>query len=209
MIFQRQDLILFQGDSITDCGRNRLAPNDMGFGYAIMAAAWLSAMRPEHELRFLNRGIGGDRVCDLKRRWTTDCIELKPDWVSIMVGINEVWRRFDSNDPTATEVYERDYREILGQVREALPETRFILIEPFVLETSPDRAAWREDLDSKIAVVRRLANEFSAILIPLDGIFAGAAAKRKPAFWAEDGVHPSPAGHALIAQSWLNAVEAN
>jgi lysophospholipase L1-like esterase len=200
-------VVLFQGDSITDCGRSRADGGDLGHGYALMAAGWFLSLRPESKVTFLNRGIGGNVVADLKARWQADCIDLRPNWVSIMVGINETGRRFSRDDITSAESYESDYRDILTRAREQL-EARFILMEPFVLPVPPDRARWREDLDPRIHVVRRLAREFDALLVPLDGLFAQAAARREPAFWAPDGVHPTPAGHALMARAWLEAVGA-
>ncbi|MBA2392623.1 MAG: SGNH/GDSL hydrolase family protein [Ktedonobacteraceae bacterium] len=199
-------VVLFQGDSITDAGRDRYQSDHMGYGYAMMASAWFSALYPEKSVRFLNRGIGGDRAVNLRARWQEDCIDLQPGWVSIMIGINDTWRRYDSNDPTSVQEYEAAYRAILEQTREHL-NARLILCEPFVLSTPADREAWREDLDPKIEVVQRLAREFSAILVPLDGIFAQAATRREPTFWTGDGVHPTLAGHALIAQSWLRAIK--
>jgi lysophospholipase L1-like esterase len=124
-----------------------------------------------------------------------------------MIGINDCWRRFDCNDPTSTDKYVSGYRNILQQAREAL-DVQLVLLEPFVLPVPEDRKAWREDLDPKIHGVRELAKEFGAIYIPLDGLFASAATQQPPAFWAADGVHPSSAGHALIAQAWLKAVGA-
>ena len=200
--------VLFQGDSITDADRARFYPDDLGRGYALMAAGWFGARAPERGVRFLNRGIGGDRAVDLLARWDDDCLALRPDLLSILVGINETWRAFDDDDPTPTDAFERVYRELLSRTREALPATRFILMEPFSLPVAPERAAWRADLDPKIQVVRRLAWEFDALLVPLDGLFAQACARREPSFWAEDGVHPTPAGHALIARAWLRAVGA-
>ncbi|MDP6490768.1 MAG: SGNH/GDSL hydrolase family protein [Kiritimatiellia bacterium] len=199
--------VLFQGDSITDAGRGAMDPEDLGSGYAMMAASWFSAACPELNVRFLNRGISGNRAADLEQRWERDCLELKPDWVSVMIGINDTWRAFDSGDPTSTEAFEASYRTILNQTREKLG-AHLILIEPFVLPFPEDRKAWRADLDPRIQVVRTLADEFDAILVPMDGIMNAAAEKRDPAFWAPDGVHPTPAGHALIAQSWLRAVKA-
>lgn len=199
--------VLFQGDSITDAGRGALDPENLGSGYAMMAASWFSAAFPEKDVTFLNRGISGNRAVGLESRWERDCIDLKPNWVSIMIGINDTWRAFDSGDPTSTEVYEAAYRTILTRTRDALG-AQLILIEPFVLPFPEDRIAWRTDLDPRIRVVRALADEFNAILVPLDGIMNAAAEKRPPVFWAPDGVHPTPVGHALIAQSWLRAVKA-
>ena len=200
-------IVLFQGDSITDAGRFD-SPDGMGFGYANLAAAWFSALYPEKHVRFINRGISGNRVVDLTQRWQRDCLDLKPDWVSILIGINDVWRHYDSNDPTSVEAYETGYRALLQRTTTQLPNARLILCEPFVLPVPADRAEWRVDLDPKIDAARRLASEFHAIYVPLDGLFAQAATQAAPAFWAEDGVHPTVAGHALMAQAWLRAVKA-
>jgi lysophospholipase L1-like esterase len=203
------DVVLFQGDSITDAGRNREAPVDLGKGYAFMTAALFGAAYPHLQVTFLNRGISGNRTIDLLNRWQSDCIDLKPDWVSIYIGINDTWRRYDSNNPTSTEQFEANYRQLLERTKESLKEVKLVLVEPFVLPVPEDRKTWREDLDPKIQVVRELAREFGALLVPLDGLFAQASMTAPPAYWAYDGVHPSPAGHALIAKAWLRTVGAN
>ena len=197
--------VLFQGDSITDAGRSRENPAELGRGYPHLVAAWFGMLQPELRVRFLNRCISGNRARDLQSRWQADCLDLKPDWVSILIGINDTWRRFDRQDPTAAADFAASYRDILRRTQDAL-QARLILLEPFVLPHPADRKAWREDLDPKIAVVRELALEFNAVYIPLDGLFAAAAARREPSFWAADGVHPTPSGHALIARAWLEAV---
>jgi lysophospholipase L1-like esterase len=198
-------LVLFQGDSITDAGRSRSDDAGLGGGYVNMIAAWLSARCPERRIRFLNRGISGNRAKDLLARWQADALDLKPNWVSIMIGINDTWRRYDRGDPTSAEDYEASYRAILELTRRQT-SARLVICEPFLLPHPPDRIPWREDLDPKIAAARRLAREFEALYVPLDGIFAAASTQRECAFWAADGVHPTQAGHALIAQSWLRAV---
>jgi acyl-CoA thioesterase I len=202
---QDQDLVLFIGDSVTDCGRSFENDANLGSGYAALIAAWYSALHPQQEVGFLNRGISGNRVRDLRARWASDCLAPRPTLVSVLIGINDTWRRYDSNDPTSTADFERDYRAILDSTRDTLG-ARLVLCEPFVLPVPADRKAWRVDLDPRIQVVRQLAGEYGATLVPLDGIFAqAAAARRDPAFWTPDGVHPSPAGHALIAQAWLSS----
>ncbi len=200
--------VLFQGDSITDADRARFYPDDLGRGYALMAAGWFAARHPELGAHFLNRGVSGDRVIDLLARWEDDCLALRPDLLTILIGVNETWRAFDAGDPTTTDAFERGYRALLTRTHETLPATRFILMEPFLLPVAPEHDAWRADLDPKIQATRRLAREFGATLIPLDGLFAQAATRREAAFWAADGVHPTPAGHALIAQAWLRTVGA-
>ena len=200
-------LVLFQGDSITDCGRGREDDGALGCGYAMIASAWFSAAYPERGVRFLNRGIGGNRVAHLRERWQEDCIALAPDWVSIMIGINDTWHGMGSGGGTPIEEWAADYHHILTRVREEL-DARLILMEPFLVPHPPDRAEWRPDLDPRIRVTRELAREFDALLVPLDGEFAQACARRGPASWAGDGVHPTPAGHALIARAWLRTVGA-
>jgi len=199
--------VLFQGDSVTDCGRSRENDTMLGGGYAAQIAARFTAAYPEKGVRFLNRGISGNRSKDLVARWQLDCIDLKPDWVSILIGINDTWRRYDRDDPTGVEAYTANCRELLRLTRENT-KARIILLEPFVLPYPEDRKAWRADLDLKINALRLLALEFKAIYVPLDGLLAAAACRACPAQWAADGVHPTPAGHALIARHWLTALGA-
>jgi len=206
LLLQPGARVLFQGDSITDAGRGREDDTQLGYGYANYIAAWLSASYPERRLTFLNRGISGNRVYDMEARWTEDCIDLQPDWLSILIGINDTWRRYDSNTPSPIPEFEASYRRILERVKNET-KAQLILLEPFVLPTPPDRIAWREDLDPRIDVVRRLARDFGALYVPYDGLFASASTQREPAYWAADGVHPTQAGHALMAQAWINAVE--
>lgn len=209
-MFESNDHILFFGDSITDAGRNRDAkpgePDGWGGGYVHQIAAYLSAQDPADELVFTNKGISGNRVYDLETRLEEDVLRLEPDVVSILIGINDVWRRYDKNLASELKNFEATYRRIVEKISD--DGAQLVLLEPFVLPVPEDRRNWREDLDPKITVVRDLAREFGATLVPLDGIFAAASCKREPAFWAHDGVHPSPAGHALIARSWIDAMEA-
>ncbi|MEK0315806.1 SGNH/GDSL hydrolase family protein [Cohnella sp. 56] len=200
-----QAVVLFQGDSITDWGRNYSDFGSLGNGYPLLVAAEFGRQYPEKQVTFLNRGIGGNRVVDLERRWQEDCLDLKPDWVSIYIGINDTWRRYDSGDTTSVEAFYERYRKLIVRTRDEL-DARLVLVEPFVLPVPGDRKSWREDLDPKIQAVRELAREFSAAYVPLDGLFAAASSRVDPAYWAGDGVHPSPAGHALIAKAWLDAV---
>ncbi|WP_422659994.1 SGNH/GDSL hydrolase family protein [Paenibacillus sp. EC2-1] len=202
---RKDDIVLFQGDSITDAGRDRSNPNDLGTGYPLMTAGLIGMSHPEMNIKFVNRGISGHRVKDLQERWQEDCLDLKPTWVSVYIGINDCWRRYDAQDPTSVEQFKAGYRELLKQTKETL-DANLILLEPFVLPYPEDRKAWREDLDPKIHAVRELAAEFNALLVPLDGLFAAAATRREPAYWAPDGVHPSPAGHALIARAWMETM---
>ena len=205
MIISQGDLVLFQGDSITDAKRDR-SIDSLGTGYVYIAASLFSALYPEKQVRFMNRGISGNRVVDLQDRWEEDCLNLQPDVLSIMIGINDCWRRYDRNLHTTTDSYLQGYRRLLERVRENLSATKLVLLEPFLVPALPEQKESREDLDPKIQAVRELAREFGAVYVPLDGLFAAACTRREPGFWAPDGVHPSPAGHALIARAWLEAV---
>ena len=205
MIISQGDLVLFQGDSITDAKRDR-SIDSLGTGYVYIAASLFSALYPEKQVRFMNRGISGNRVVDLQDRWEEDCLNLQPDVLSIMIGINDCWRRYDRNLHTTTDSYLQGYRSLLERVRENLSATKLVLLEPFLVPALPEQKESREDLDPKIQAVRELAREFGAVYVPLDGLFAAACTRREPGFWAPDGVHPSPAGHALIARAWLEAV---
>jgi lysophospholipase L1-like esterase len=206
-LIEQNAVVLFQGDSITDAGRHRPDGANLGSGYANLATALFTSKYPEKQATFLNRGISGDRVVDLERRWEEDCLDLKPTWLSVYVGINDTWRRYDSNNPLSTEEYYTTYRRLLSRAKEQL-NAGLILIEPFVLPVNESQKQWREDLDPKIQAVRELAGEFKTLYVPLDGLFAQAAAQTGPAYWAPDGVHPSHAGAALIANAWLQAVKA-
>ena len=187
--------ILFQGDSVTDCSRDRLDPHGLGGGYPLYVSQALPSTK------VLNRGVSGHRAKDLVARWQEDCLALNPDVVSIMVGINDVWRRYDSNDPTSDEAYEASYRKLLEPL--AARKIKILLILPFLLDVSASVTAMREDLDGKQAVVRRLAGEFGAVLLDADMLFREAVREtgNPPAHYAGDGVHPTEAGHRLLAEA--------
>lgn len=197
--------VLFQGDSITDAGRIYGDDQSLGEGYANMIAAWLHARHPAADYTFLNRGVGGNRASDLEARWSEDCIALKPDWVSILIGINDTWRRYDSNLPSAIDAFEACCRRLLDRVKTET-SAQIILLEPFLLPSAPELDAWREDLDPRITAIRRVARDYQTLYLPLDGLFAAATTRQPPVRWAPDGVHPSQAGHALIARAWIEAL---
>ncbi|MFR9778717.1 SGNH/GDSL hydrolase family protein [Micromonospora sp. MS34] len=194
--------VLFIGDSITDAGRDRACGDDLGTGYAMMAGAWFTARHPGHRVGFVNRGVSGDRVRDLRARWEIDCLALAPNVVSILIGVNDTWRRYDRDDPTSAPGFARDYRHILESTRRL--GARLVLVEPFLVPLDDGQRGWRADLDPKVDVVRRLAAEFDATLVAVDELFQAAGVDGR--VWTRDGVHPTPFGHALIAQAWLRAV---
>jgi lysophospholipase L1-like esterase len=206
--FAERETILFQGDSVTEGGRDRTDAQSLGQGYPLFVAAMLPVLRPSIDLTFINKGVAGDRVMDLEARWTEDCIALNPTVVSILIGINETWRRFDSGDRTPAGVFEWRYRVILERVKNELG-AKIIILEPFLLHVYNEQRLWRDDLNAKIEAARRLAAEFGALYVALDGKFAAAATKKPPSFWAADGIHPTNAGHGLIADAWMRAVLAD
>lgn len=201
---EKKTTILFQGDSITDADRNREIATDLGKGYVNKINLLLSADGQNKNIEITNRGISGDRVIDLNKRWDKDCININPTVVSILIGINDCWRRYDNNDPTTADEFKKDYRYILNQVKERT-DAKIILCEPFVLSIPEDRIQWREDLDPKIKAVWELSKEFDALYLPLDKIFKEASVSVAPILLAEDGVHPTPRGHNLIAKEWIKA----
>jgi lysophospholipase L1-like esterase len=191
--------ILFQGDSITDAGRKSNHNESLGDGYVMMTAAWLSALYPEYHMKFYNRGVGGNRIRDLRNRWKKDCLDLRPNLVSILIGVNDVnWKA------TSTENFQSDYTSILEQTQPL--KCQIVLLEPFLVHSSRNFLELTEVLNKKIEVVRKLAHEFETKLIPLNDIFMKACIKREPSFWSFDGAHPTLAGYALIAQSWIKGV---
>ncbi len=196
--------ILFQGDSITDGGRDKSDLSDLGRGYAALAAKRLLSEFPDRQLEFINRGVGGDRAYNLKRRWQEDCIDLKPDLVSILIGINDIWKPADL--PWVDYDYEEDYRFILEKVKRET-KAKIIILEPFLLHVLPDRDQWRKNFNLKIDAARKLAREYADAFIPLDGYFARASVQEDPAYWAEDGVHPTGAGVELIADHYVETLK--
>lgn len=206
MFIQSNDTILFTGDSITDCSRDRQGGSDIGKGYVRLVVSQLKAAVASPELTCLNRGISGNRVYDVEARLKEDLLDLKPSIVSMLIGINDTWRRYDSDIPSPIDEFTASYRRILEAIRDNL-DAQIVMLEPFVLPVPEERRTWREDLNPRIDAVRDLAWEFGAELIPLDGMFAEAATRAPADFWLPDGVHPSEAGHGLIADAWIERAE--
>lgn len=208
---QRQTVIMFQGDSITDGGRGRTEDLNhiLGHSYPYIIASKLGYEYAELLPQFINRGISGNRVSDLYARWNEDAISLKPDLISILIGVNDAWRIMNRLPAGASDRFERAYRHLLEETRDVLPETALVLLEPFILKvgaTEENWEEWRSKLDHYGAVVRELSQEFGAVFVPLQETFDRAAARVDAGYWLWDGVHPTAAGHHLIAQEWLKVV---
>jgi len=201
-------LVLFQGDSITDVQRDRTRPLSMGGGYAVMVAGWYLLQHENSRVSFLNRGISGNQARDLRARWKEDALDLKPALLSILVGTNDAWRNFDSTTGRTDAEFEEDLRALLEDSINAGID-KIVLGEPFLLPAKNLNVPFEpmfDDISRKGAVVRRLADEYNTAFVPYATMFAEACKRREPEFWAPDGVHPSPAGHALMAREWLRAV---
>ncbi len=194
--------ILFQGDSITDCGRSREDLADCGPGFPGKIKAYLDLFFPG-EYEVINRGVSGNRTTELAARWQRDCLDLKPDMLTVLIGVNDTWRRYDRDLLTTAQTFEKNYRYLLESAKQSLPGAKILLMVPFLLPVRPEWEAWREDLDPKKNIVKKLAIEYGTDLLALDGLFARMCTKAAPSHWSADGVHPTDAGHSVIARKWL------
>ena len=198
--------ILFQGDSITDGNRGRNTdPNHiLGHGYQALISSRYGADFPESNLTFINRGISGHRVSDLARRWQTDTIELKPDILSILVGIN------DLNSGVSAQQFEQQYDQLLAETIKSLPNVRLVLGEPFGLPVGRKKSNWethRIQLEERIAIVNKLGQKYHAPVVHYQKMFQNATNQAPAEYWIWDGVHPTYAGHQLMADEWIRTVK--
>jgi len=209
---REESVILFQGDSITDAGRKRESkdPNNqnaLGGGYAFLTAAELLDIFAVKNLKIFNRGISGNKVFQLAERWQADCLDLKPSVLSILIGVNDYWHKHNGNYDGTVEIYERDFRALLKRTKEALPDVKFVVCEPFaVLGCKAVDGTWFPEFDKYRAAAKKLAIEYDAIFIPYHDIFARASKIVPPTYWTGDGVHPSVAGAKLMADAWMKYV---
>jgi lysophospholipase L1-like esterase len=211
-LIRKSEVILFQGDSITDAGRSREkagVPNEqpgMGNGYAWLAVAELLVDRPKDDLKIYNRGISGNKVYQLAERWQADCLDLKPTLLSILIGVNDLWHKLTGKYDGTVQVYERDYHALIERTRKALPKVKLVICEPFVLRCGAVNDKWFPEFDTYRAAARRVAETHRAAFIPFQAMFDEAIKYAPPAHWAADGVHPTSAGASLMAHNWLRTV---
>ena len=203
-------ILLFQGDSITDCGRITCGGagypvNLYGPGYPGLIAAKLLGEQPEVGWNVINRGISGNRIIDLYARWKIDALNLKPDIISILVGVNDTAHEKIHSNGVEVPRYDRFYRELLAWSLKELPQVEFILMEPFVLSFGAVQESWLEDVAVRGEAVRKIAEDHNAVFVPLQNVFNDALKKAPAEYWMVDGVHPTPAGHQLIMNAWFVA----
>jgi len=210
---QKNDVVLFQGDSITDWGRKKDEPNPntfgaFGGGYAYVAAAGLLSQYPEKNLQVYNKGISGNKVYQLAERWDADCLNLKPNVLSILIGVNDYWHTLNGSYNGTIEKYRTDYRALLDRTKQALPNVKLIIGEPFaVKDVKAVTDKWYPAFDEYRAAAKEIAAQYNAIFIPYQSIFDKALQSAPGSYWTLDGVHPSPAGAGLMAKAWLETVK--
>jgi len=206
-------VILFQGDSITDGNRGRTPdPNHiMGHGYAFSLASRLGADYAEKKLVFYNRGISGNKINDLASRWQSDTLDLKPNLLSMLVGVNDTASVVFKREPIITaEKYEEIYKSLLDQTLKQFPDLLLVLCEPFILEVGKVKDNWttyQPEMKKRQVIVAKLARQYDAVFVGFQEIFNKACNRAPAAYWMWDGVHPTVAGHELMAREWLLQVE--
>ncbi len=210
--FNKGDVVLFQGDSITDAGRKRdnLNVNNgqaFGSGYAMLAAAYLLNKFSDKELQLYNRGISGNKVYQLAERWDEDCIKLKPSVLSILIGVNDFWHKLNGKYAGTVDVYRNDFKALLERTKQQLPDVKLIIGEPFAVpgvKAVDDK--WYPEFPEYQKAAREMADSFGAVWIPYQHVFDNAQKKAPGKYWTDDGVHPNIAGIQLMATAWLEAV---
>lgn len=210
---KKGDAILFQGDSITDAGRNRgtgqaNVARALGSGYPLLIGCELLRDHADLGLKVYNRGISGNKVPDLDARWQADCLDLQPSLLSILIGVNDIWHKLGGRYDGTVEDYQKGLAALLARTRKGLPKTTLVVCEPFVLRCGAVNDKWFPEFDQRRAAAKVVADDAGAIWVPFQTMFDKAVqqAGTESGVWAGDGVHPSLAGHALMAQAWRRVV---
>ncbi len=201
--------ILFQGDSITDAGRNRDNDNELGIGYPLLVSADLGFKYPE-EFNFINKGISGNRIVDLDARIKRDIINIRPDYLTILIGINDVWHEINDRNGIDNKKFFRVYSAIIEEIKARLPELKIFILEPFVLRasaTDDDWGVFRRETEMRAESAKAIAEKYGLTFIPLQEKFDELAKKAEASYWLSDGVHPTSAGHRMIADEVVKALE--
>ncbi len=210
--FPKGGTILFQGDSITDAHRDRnkqTNANDsgaLGRGYVYSIATQLLTDHAEDDLKIYNTGISGNKVYQLAERWQKDCLDFKPDVLSILIGVNDIWHTLNGNYNGTVEKYEKDYRALLERTLKALPDVKLVICEPFVLRCGAVTDKWFPEFDGYRASAKKISEEFNTLFVPFQSMFDKVVEMTPPQHWAADGVHPTMAGAYLMGQEWIKTV---
>ena len=207
--------ILFQGDSITDAGRSRENDSWLGTGYPYLVKGQLGYDNPG-EYTIYNRGISGNRIVDLYARIKADILNLKPDYMSILIGVNDVWHELEAQNGVSDAKFEKFYCMLIEEVLEELPNLKIMIMEPFVLEGSGTTSTeempqkWElfyKDVRGKAAIAKKVAEKYNLAFIPLQDKFNAATEKVEVSYVLEDGVHPTVVGHTLLKTEWMKKFE--
>jgi lysophospholipase L1-like esterase len=209
----KDQVILFQGDSITDAGRNKETTSfnnttALGSGYAMLTASELLLDYADLNLKVYNKGISGNKVFQLAERWDKDCLEIKPDVLSILIGVNDIWHKLNGQYNGTVEVYRKDYIALLERTRKALPNIKLIICEPYAVpgvKAVDDK--WYPEFYEYQKASKEIANQFGAVFIPFQKAFDEAIKIAPGAYWTNDGVHATFAGAAMMAETWMQAIK--
>lgn len=208
--------ILFQGDSITDAGRSRENDANAGFGYVTLVKGELGFNYP-NEYEMYNRGISGNRVIDVYARMKKDIIKLKPDIMSILIGVNDVWHEINRQEGIDADKYFKIYSMLIEEVKEALPDVKIMIMEPFVLKASATEDTeecpnkwdlFSTEVKKRAEKAKEIATKYDLPFIPLQEKFDEAAKLAPNNYWLADGVHPTTAGHEIIKREWIKSFKA-
>jgi len=206
--------VLFQGDSITDAGRNRSdyyanGHSGMGNGYVYQIVAQLLGSHPKDGFSFYNRGVSGHKVFQLANRWKEDCLQIRPDVLSLLIGVNDFWHTMTHGYEGTSKIFETDLRKLLDRTKKELPNVKLIIGEPFVVAngSAVSDKRWTTEFTEYQAASKTIAKEYQAGFVPYQQIFEDALKVAPVDYWCPDGVHPSIAGCNLMAKGWLKAFE--
>lgn len=207
--------ILFQGDSITDCGRARENDAHVGTGYALLVKSQLGFENPG-EYEFYNRGISGNRIVDLYARIKADIINLAPNYISILIGVNDVWHEFGGHNGVDADKYEKIYCMLIEEIKEALPDVKIMIMEPFCLkgsgteDTEEEPNKWNvfyAEVRKRAEKAKKVAEKYNLTFVELQSVFDKATEIKEGTYWLRDGVHPTAMGHELLKREWMKAFE--
>ena len=211
-MFNQNDVLLFQGDSITDCKRTRDDLDSCGHGYAVLLKSKFLHEHAGKDLKIYNKAISGNRIVDMYARFEEDCYNLQPNILSILIGVNDVWHEFTRRAGINAEKFNEVYDLLLVEAKKRLPGVKLVLMEPFFLAGGlpvGEYSVWRKEMDVRSEIVKTLADKHGAIFVPLQKVFDEACTKAPDTYWLHDGVHPTAAGHMVIAQQWEKVVMQN